>query len=101
MCCAVPTRAGSISRFSRANCWTKPPYINQNCSGAVRFAHLTRAADASRFRLTVDTAEDFALIDALLTKYDAGQLSGEGLITLLEAHPELMALNAAVEQKKA
>lgn len=77
------------------------PYINQNCSGAVRFAHLTRAADASRFRLTVDTAEDFALIDALLSKYDAGQLSGEGLITLLEAHPELMALNAAVEQKKA
>lgn len=75
------------------------PYINQNQTGSVRFAHLTRAADASRYRLTVDTPEDFALLSALLTDYDAGQLSGEELIALLAAHPELVALNAAVKQK--
>lgn len=75
------------------------PYINQNRSSRVNFAHFTRAADASRFRLTVDTPADFALISALLTDHAAGELSGEELITLLEAHPELVALNAGVEQK--
>lgn len=76
------------------------PYLHQNRAGSVRFAHLTRATDASRYRLTVDTPEDFALLRVLLTEYGAGQLSGEELIALLAAHPELVALNAAVEQKK-
>jgi spore coat polysaccharide biosynthesis protein SpsF len=76
------------------------PYINQNCSGDVIFAHLTRMDDASQLRLTVDTAEDFALVQVLLNDYNAGQLTGEELIALLSAHPELVALNAEVEQKK-
>ena len=76
------------------------PYINQNRAGTVQLAHLTRPADASRYRLTVDTPEDFALARTLLADYGAGQLDGEALIALLADHPELVALNAAVEQKK-
>lgn len=76
------------------------PYINQNRSGTVRLAHLTRATDASRYRLTVDTPEDFALARALLADYNAGRLDCEEIITLLAAHPKLVALNAEVEQKK-
>lgn len=75
------------------------PYINQNRAGTVRLAHLTRPADASRFRLTVDTAEDFALARTLLADYGAGNLNAEELIALLERHPELVALNAGVDQK--
>ncbi len=76
------------------------PYINQNSSGTVQLAHFTRFADASGYRLTVDTPEDFVLIQALLANYDGGQLDSEALIALLAGHPELVALNAAIEQKK-
>lgn len=76
------------------------PYMHQNRSERVRFLNLARPEDASHYRLTVDTAEDFELIRILLKDYDAGALNAEELITLLAAHPELVALNSHVEQKK-
>ena len=77
------------------------PFINQNRSGRVRFSHLRRpAGDRSAYRLTVDVPEDFELVKQLFEDHDAGHLSAEALIALLDAHPELVALNAHVEQKK-
>lgn len=76
------------------------PYIHQNRSGRVQFAHITREPDASRFRVTLDTPEDFRLLHTLLEQYHADALSGEALVQLLETHPELVALNADIEQKK-
>lgn len=76
------------------------PYIHQNRGGNVRFRHLTYSADKSQYRLTVDTAEDFELIRQLIENYQAQNLSAEQLIDLLDQHPELVALNAHVEQKK-
>jgi len=76
------------------------PYIHQNRSGRVTFAHVARPQDASRFRITLDTAEDLKLLQILLEQYQAATLSAEELITLLEAHPELVALNAEIEQKR-
>ena len=76
------------------------PYLHQNRPGTVRFAHLTRPTDASQYRLTVDTPEDFTLIQTLLEEHNAGTLGAEELITLLDAHPELAAINAHIEQKK-
>ncbi|OWP62335.1 acylneuraminate cytidylyltransferase [Hymenobacter amundsenii] len=76
------------------------PYIHQNRSGQVQFAHVTRPTDRSAYRLTVDTAEDFELIRRLLEEYQADTLGAEELITLLEERPELAALNAHIEQKK-
>ncbi|TGE15462.1 cytidylyltransferase domain-containing protein [Hymenobacter elongatus] len=76
------------------------PYIHQNCSGRVRFEHITRTPDRSHYRLTVDTAEDLQLIQALIKQHNAHQLSTGELLALLDAHPELVALNAHIEQKK-
>ncbi|TGE29036.1 cytidylyltransferase domain-containing protein [Hymenobacter metallicola] len=76
------------------------PYIHQNRSGKVEFAHVVHTTDASRFRITLDTPEDWELIRVLLEQYQADLLSTEALIRLLEEHPELVALNAAIEQKK-
>ncbi|UOQ51074.1 glycosyltransferase family protein [Hymenobacter cellulosivorans] len=76
------------------------PYIHQNRSGQVEFAHVLHPTDASRFRITLDTPEDWELIKVLLEQYDADGLSTEALVTLLDQHPELVALNAAIEQKK-
>ncbi|TGE08691.1 cytidylyltransferase domain-containing protein [Hymenobacter fodinae] len=76
------------------------PYIHQNRSGRVRFRHVRRPHDASAYRLTVDTAEDFELIRQLIEEHGAATLSADQLIALLDQHPELVALNAHVEQKK-
>lgn len=76
------------------------PYINQNRSGQVRFAHILRLEDRKEYRLTVDTAEDFELIRILIEEYNAATLSADALIALLDVHPELVARNAHVEQKK-
>jgi spore coat polysaccharide biosynthesis protein SpsF len=76
------------------------PYIHQNRSGQVQFQHIVRSEDRSNYRLTVDTAEDFELIRQLIEAYHADTLSTDALIALLDAHPELVALNAHVEQKK-
>ena len=76
------------------------PYIHQNRSGRVQFAHVTRPTDRSAYRLTVDTVEDFELIRLLIEEYQADTLRVEELIALLDEHPELVALNAHIEQKK-
>ena len=56
--------------------------------------------DASAYRLTLDTPDDLRLLRTLLEEYDAARLDAAGLVALLDAHPELVALNAHVEQKK-
>jgi spore coat polysaccharide biosynthesis protein SpsF len=58
--------------------------------------------DLSRYRLTLDTIEDWQLIEALykhLYKEDT-LIPFEALIAFLEQHPELVRLNAHIEQKK-
>ncbi|WP_114781613.1 cytidylyltransferase domain-containing protein [Botryobacter ruber] len=76
------------------------PYINQNKSGHVILKHYTRPSDASHYRITLDTPEDLLLIRALLENFQADCLGAEEIIQLLDEHPELAQLNAAVEQKK-
>ena len=75
------------------------PYLHTNRNGLMRLRNLTRATDASRFRVTVDTAEDLRLVRALVEEHDAHLLDGDGLVALLEQHPELVAINGDVEQK--
>ena len=57
--------------------------------------------DFSRFRITLDTAEDYAVLCALIEQFGAADLSATELLPLLAAHPEIMALNAHIEQKTA
>lgn len=55
--------------------------------------------DYSHFRITVDTAADFELIRILIQDYQAHTLNHEDIISLLKEHPELVKINAHVEQK--
>ncbi|MGN8024955.1 cytidylyltransferase domain-containing protein [Microbacterium sp. 22242] len=61
---------------------------------------VVRTPDASRHRVTLDTADDYALLRRLIEEHDAARLDADALIRILDAHPELTALNAHVEQKK-
>ncbi|QIX63571.1 acylneuraminate cytidylyltransferase [Hymenobacter sp. BT18] len=76
------------------------PYIHQNRSGKVNFRHVTHPDDRSQYRLTVDTAEDFRLMKILIEEYGADKLGVNKVISLLDNHPELVAINAHIEQKK-
>jgi spore coat polysaccharide biosynthesis protein SpsF len=76
------------------------PYLYTNGSGRGTLAHLTREPDASSYRVTLDTPEDLEVIRALIEQYDALALDVDQIIDLLAQHPELVRLNAHVEQKK-
>jgi spore coat polysaccharide biosynthesis protein SpsF len=62
----------------------------------------TAAIDHSRHRWTLDTSEDWQLIEAIFRElYVAGAPFGtERVLDFLAVHPELVALNADVEQKR-
>src|SRR5690242_852307 len=79
------------------------PYLHQNRSGEMRLLNLPWSAgsrNAAQYRLTLDTADDWKLLDALIEDFDAPRLSCAELVAILDAHPELAALNAHIEQKK-
>jgi spore coat polysaccharide biosynthesis protein SpsF len=72
-------------------------------AGEHRLGHLVSQrwpVDHSRYRLTLDTAEDLDLIRRLLEEHGAAALDCAGVIEVLDAHPELVALNAAVAQRE-
>lgn len=56
--------------------------------------------DASAYRITLDTVEDFELLRILIEEHGARHLDTAGLVALLDAHPELVSINAEIEQKK-
>jgi spore coat polysaccharide biosynthesis protein SpsF len=76
------------------------PYLYTNGSGRITLRHLTREPDASSYRVTLDTPEDLEVIRALIEQYDALALDVDQIIDVLDHHPELVSLNAHVEQKK-
>jgi spore coat polysaccharide biosynthesis protein SpsF len=76
------------------------PYLHQNRSGEMRLLNLPWSGGGSQYRLTLDTADDWKLLDALIEDFDATRLSCAKLVAILDAHPELSALNAHIEQKK-
>jgi spore coat polysaccharide biosynthesis protein SpsF len=77
-------------------------YLHQNRPGDIRLLNLPfeGPAHGSRYRLTLDTEDDRKLLATLIEQYDAMALNCAQLIALLDAHPELAALNEHIEQKK-
>lgn len=76
------------------------PYLYANASGRMRLHDLVRETDASQYRVTLDTPDDLEVIRRLIEDHDALSLDVDGIVAVLEAHPELVAINAHVEQKK-
>lgn len=76
------------------------PYIWKNRSGKVELYNVKQPDNNSRFRITVDTPEDFELIKILIEKYNADKLSYNEIENILLQHPELGRINEHIEQKK-
>ncbi|QMU28978.1 glycosyltransferase family protein [Adhaeribacter radiodurans] len=72
------------------------PYIKEHAQAE----HVVYSEDASDLRITVDTPEDFQLIKILIEDFQADTLSYQEIIKLLRSHPELVKINAHIEQKK-
>jgi spore coat polysaccharide biosynthesis protein SpsF len=51
-------------------------------------------------RLTLDTPEDLALLTHMIAETEASQLGYEAIENILVQHPEWIAINAHIEQKK-
>lgn len=78
-------------------------FIHRERPDLFRTVGVTAPTDDSDLRWTVDTPEDMAMVRSVyrglhLTTRDAPY---EEILTWVRAHPEVSALNAAVEQKKA
>lgn len=65
---------------------------------AYRCLGLTFAPRADDLRVTLDTAEDAALLDGLVTAL-GGQRGWRAIVDVLRSRPDLIQLNAAVTQK--
>ena len=76
------------------------PYLYANASGRMHLRNVAWPEDKSAYRVTLDTPDDLRLIRALIEDHDAAHLSCGEIIALLDVHPELVALNQHVEQKK-
>ncbi len=77
------------------------PYIWKNKSGKIEFMHIRQEMDNSRFRITVDTKEDFDLVKLLIERYKADELSYSKIEDILDQHPELVEINSHIGQKGA
>ena len=64
-----------------------------------RVIGLTLPPNRGHLRLTLDTAEDWQLIQAVVNHFGDSTVSLAKLVDWLDAHPEIRALNAQVEQK--
>jgi spore coat polysaccharide biosynthesis protein SpsF len=76
------------------------PYIWKNRSGKVEFYHVKQEENNSDLRITVDTQNDFELIQKLIEVYNASDLPYTEIEKILRNHPELIAINSHIEQKK-
>lgn len=76
------------------------PYIRENRSGKVELYNIKQSVNNSNLRITVDTADDFELVRQLIEKHDVSSLPYNEIETLLQSHPELIAINSHIEQKK-
>jgi spore coat polysaccharide biosynthesis protein SpsF len=76
------------------------PFIWKNKSGKVELYSIKQLQDHSQYRITVDTPEDFELIQQLIGHYHAHDLSYNEIELILSKHPELTRINHHIEQKK-
>jgi spore coat polysaccharide biosynthesis protein SpsF len=74
------------------------PYFYQN-PGRFRLVSVVNDQDLSGYRWTVDTAEDLALVRAIYARLSGDAFGWRDVIALLEAEPDLRALNRDVVQK--
>ena len=76
------------------------PYLYGTAAHRMTLRNVAWHEDKSAYRVTLDTADDLAMIRALIEDFGAASMSCGEIIRLLDKHPELVAMNAHVEQKR-
>jgi spore coat polysaccharide biosynthesis protein SpsF len=76
------------------------PYIWKNKSGDINISQIKQDQNFSMFRLTLDTPEDFELIQKLIDIYAADKLDMEGICNIMTQNPDLPMINDHIQQKK-
>lgn len=75
------------------------PFIWQNKQKQFTIQAFTQKSDSSRYRIAVDTKQDFDAVKELIEKYQANTKTVAEIIKLLDSHPEIVRINAHIEQK--
>jgi spore coat polysaccharide biosynthesis protein SpsF len=75
------------------------PYIYHHPE-MFRLQTVQNPVDYSHHRWTVDTPEDLALIEKIYQHFGHGDFTWQGVLALLEQHPDWVEINAHIEQKK-
>lgn len=75
------------------------PYIYEHAAAENRVQVLNAGSDSSNFRLTLDTPDDFRLLERLIAEYGASDLGVSEIVEVMRHTPELARINAHVEQK--
>ena len=86
----------AVSEYDREHV---TPYIWKNRDNSYKIGYFTQKKDASKYRITVDTKEDFLVIKHLIVKYKANLLNYKEITKLLDNHPEIVRINQNIEQK--
>lgn len=76
------------------------PYLHQNRNHLMNFLSVKNSVDESKYRLTVDEADDFSLIKKLIEEHQCHLKNWSQIVAVLQQYPELQAINSHVEQKK-
>lgn len=76
------------------------PYIWRNHPQDFKIAQVTQQKDASKYRITIDTPEDFEVLRLLIEKYGAHRKNASEIIDILDQHPEIARINEHIEQKQ-
>jgi spore coat polysaccharide biosynthesis protein SpsF len=76
------------------------PYIYQH-PDTFRLRSYTNDVNLSRYRWTLDTLEDFTLINEIYNRLYKGEIfTTASVLELLEENPELTMINAHIRQKQ-
>lgn len=65
-----------------------------------RMHNVAQPKDHGSLRLTLDTPEDLAVLTHMIEETDAVKLGYEAIENILSEHPEWVAINSHIEQKK-
>ncbi len=76
------------------------PYIHDTHKHLFQIKPFTANTDNSEFRITVDTEDDFRLIEEMIENFECDRLTADEIIAVLQENPYLKDINAHVKQKK-
>jgi len=103
----LDTEVFTMEVLSKAWREAREPYEREHVTpflylGSEKFklAFLTGSIDYSHYRWTLDTVEDFELLNAIYSYFDGkGDFGWEAVIQLMQQQPQLSVLNAHILQK--